>query len=148
MAPAACKAPLQYETLFLSYMNHFRLHYGIVSPLEYTENIQARVLHFELHAQQLQSVQYSLLVGRMGVLEKEEARQFKIAAGMFCHSLRVVTTHTGIVGMVPRSTRNDDIVVVVRGVNVPLILRREDDKEFKLVGQAYFWGFMIVDQVI
>jgi hypothetical protein len=56
--------------------------------------------------------------------------------------MRVCMTNTGIIGMVPRLSEEEDEVVVIKGVNVPLVLRREGDDRYKVVGQGYFWGLM------
>jgi hypothetical protein len=44
--------------------------------------------------------------------------------------------------MVPHRTQRGDVVVVIKGVSVPMVLRLEGEDRFKVVGQAYFHGFM------
>jgi hypothetical protein len=72
------------------------------------------------------------------------AEKFHSEARRFCFHMRVATTKTGHVGMVPQQARAGDIVVVIKGVSVPMIIRRSkaEEESFILVGQAYFYGFM------
>jgi hypothetical protein len=43
--------------------------------------------------------------------------------------MRVATTKTGYVGMVPQQTRAGDIIVVIKGVSVPMVVRRAKAEE-------------------
>jgi hypothetical protein len=72
------------------------------------------------------------------------AEKFHSEARRFCFHMRVATTKTGYVGMVPQQARAGDIIVVIKGVSVPMIIRRAkaEEESFILVGQAYFYGFM------
>ena len=136
------KAPPEYETYFQSYIDHVKLMYGIVSLLDHVSRIQDRILNSPLRVQIHTPEQLFDLFRRLAMVEQEKASKFKSAARKFCHSMRISITGTGAVGLVPRCTQKGDVVVVVKGVNVPLVLRRERDDHFKVVGQAYFWGFM------
>ncbi len=66
---------------------------------------------------------------------------------------RMCVTKKGFVGMVPpltvardeNVTRRGDVVFLVRGADVPFVLRpigEEKDKRFQLVGEAYIHGVM------
>jgi hypothetical protein len=136
------KASPEFGSYFMSYVDHVKLMYGIVSPLDHVGRIQDKILSSPLGVLIQTSEQLLDLVRRVGFAEQEEATKFDIAARKFCHSMRVTITDTGVVGMVPRRAEKGDVVVVVKGVTVPLVLRRDRDGRFKVVGQAYFWGFM------
>jgi heterokaryon incompatibility protein (HET) len=72
------------------------------------------------------------------------AEKFNSEARRFCFHMRIATTKTGYIGMVPQQAQEGDTVIVIKGVSVPMIIRRAKLKEesFILVGQAYFYGFM------
>lgn len=54
---------------------------------------------------------------------------------------RFATLINGYVGLVPRFSRQDDTLVVVKGCNIPLILREKDD-HYILVGPCFVQGYM------
>lgn len=136
------KAPWHYRTHFLSYLSRVLFAFGMVCVPEYEQAIWGRVLNEPLADQFQTSEQFLDMFVRVKNMQGEEAAEFVKAASKFCHSMRVIMTDTGVVGMVPRCTQKRDVVVVVKGVSVPLVLRREVDGRFKVVGQAYFWGLM------
>jgi hypothetical protein len=73
-----------------------------------------------------------------------EAYKYLSTAYQRCHRLRMATLSSGVVGMVPRRANINDIVAVLKGVPVPMVLRKKDgfEDKYTLVGQAYFDGFM------
>jgi hypothetical protein len=84
------------------------------------------------------------VIGRASDLKYEAHMRFLRAAYRFCFRLRTGTTSTGLVGMVPHRTEVGDFVVIIKGVCVPLVLRKVNgfDDRFQVVGQAYFYSFM------
>ena len=56
--------------------------------------------------------------------------------------MRIAMTNDGFVGMVPHLTERGDVVAVIKGVCVPMVFREEGEGRWKVVGQAYFYGFM------
>jgi hypothetical protein len=48
---------------------------------------------------------------------------------------------TGYLGLVPHGTKKDDLIFIVRGADVPYVLRPNDDA-YQLVGEAYVQGVM------
>jgi hypothetical protein len=90
--------------------------------------------------------------------KNEMAQRFVRAALRFCVQLRAAITRTGSVAMVPHATETGDVIIVMKGVPVPMVLRPvspeeisgEEDtkldegsapgKRFKVVGQAYVYG--------
>jgi hypothetical protein len=136
------KAPPEYESYFRSYVEYVRLMYGEMSLLDYVTRIQDQILNSPLSVDIHTSEQLFDLVRHVRVVETEKASKFRMAAQKFCHSMRITMTDYGAVGIVPQRTQKGDVVVVVKGVNVPLVLRREGDDRFNVVGQAYFWGVM------
>lgn len=53
-------------------------------------------------------------------------------------------TSTGFLGLAPYGAREGDVVFVVRGIDVPLVLRADgDDKaSYELIGDCYVQGVM------
>ncbi|PMD47176.1 HET-domain-containing protein [Hyaloscypha variabilis F] len=76
--------------------------------------------------------------------EKDEAytRHFSNAAIMICLNRSFVTTSNGYLALVPRLTVPGHLVCVLRGGNVPFILKSREDGYFELVGEAYVHGIM------
>ena len=75
--------------------------------------------------------------------------EVRFGAEIFAHKarqmgfrLRVAALRDGRVAMVPRETRLGDVLVVIRGVRVPMVLRPKRGRRFELVGQAYVYGLM------
>ncbi|KAI0469144.1 HET-domain-containing protein [Xylaria cf. heliscus] len=55
---------------------------------------------------------------------------------------RFAITDHGYVGLVPDMTRDGDKVCVLKGVNVPFVLREVGEQQYILVGDAYVHGIM------
>ena len=70
------------------------------------------------------------------------ASKFKIETGQKISKLRFARTATGFVGMVPAAAQEGDIFTYVESVQAPVILRPVDAGRYKMVGCAYFHGFM------
>lgn len=72
------------------------------------------------------------------------AERFHSEARRFCFHMRVAKTDSGYIGMVAQQAQAGDIIVIIKGVPVPMIVRRSEAEEecFKLVGQAYFYGLL------
>ncbi|KAI7265960.1 hypothetical protein KC345_g8326 [Hortaea werneckii] len=53
-------------------------------------------------------------------------------------------TSTGFLGLAPHDAREGDVVFVVRGIDVPLVLRTngDDDASYELIGECYVHGVM------
>ncbi|KAH0534096.1 hypothetical protein FGG08_007305 [Glutinoglossum americanum] len=75
---------------------------------------------------------------------QRESALFQRAARRFCLQLRVAQTDDGRVGVVPHQAEAGDVAVIIKGVCVPMILRKvgKSDNRYLVVGQAYFHGFM------
>jgi hypothetical protein len=75
---------------------------------------------------------------------QRESALLQRAVRRFCFQLRAAGTDNGRVGVVPHKAKAGDIVVIIKGVCVPMILRKieESDNQYLVVGQAYFRGFM------
>ena len=69
-------------------------------------------------------------------------RPFSDAAIWRCVKRSFVTTKKGYLGLAPWGAREDDVVCVLRGGDVPFILREKEDGYWKLVGEAYVHGIM------
>ena len=55
---------------------------------------------------------------------------------------RFSTTREGYIGLAPSRTRAGDVVCVIKGANVPFILRPRGENKYILVGECYFHGIM------
>lgn len=77
---------------------------------------------------------YTLLQSMDDVTEKVESH---------CGGRRVFVTRQGWMGLCPPGTRSEDEIWVVRGVKIPIILRKTGDglgKQYNLVGECYCHG--------
>ncbi|KAE9363194.1 hypothetical protein N431DRAFT_357128 [Stipitochalara longipes BDJ] len=76
--------------------------------------------------------------------QNEEAytRPFSDAAISSCLHRSFAMTQKGYLALVPRSTVPGHLVCVLRGGNVPFILKSKADGYFELVGEAYVHGIM------
>ncbi|KAI1764554.1 hypothetical protein GGR53DRAFT_493438 [Hypoxylon sp. FL1150] len=55
---------------------------------------------------------------------------------------RFIITRKGYIGFVSRSAKAGDQVFILKGCNVPLILRPRDDNTYHMVGEGYISGLM------
>jgi hypothetical protein len=69
-------------------------------------------------------------------------RPFSDAAIVRCLYRSFIVTERGYLGLGRNSTQRGDTVCVLRGGNVPFILRKKDDGYYELVGEAYVHGIM------
>ena len=67
---------------------------------------------------------------------------FKFQSATTTSRLRFARTTTGFVGMVPAAAQEGDIFAHIEAVQAPVILRPVDAGRYKMVGCAYFYGFM------
>jgi hypothetical protein len=135
------KAPEFHGEYFRSYYEHLKLRYGLEGPVSHLMNIQSQIRDSPLGYRVETEEQLRHLVYGSFSIREEEAALFERAATKFCYSTRVIVTNSGCVGVVPRCTQKVDSIVVIKGVNVPMVLRQGENR-FKVVGPGYFWGFM------
>lgn len=57
-------------------------------------------------------------------------------------SRRLVTTHTGHIGLAPATVVPGDAIYILLGSTMPVILRPDQDGRFEVVGECYVDGFM------
>jgi hypothetical protein len=69
-------------------------------------------------------------------------RPFSDAAIVRCLYRSFIVTEKGYLGLGRNSTQPGDIVCVLRGGNVPFILRRKGNGYYELVGEAYVHWIM------
>ena len=136
------KAPAEYNDHFRRYWEMYKFFYVQGAALEHVVQVQRQILESPLGDRIESAEQLRALVQRYLDEQRNQAALFERAARRFCYSMRAAITNTGFVGMVPCRTQRGDVVVVIKGVSVPMILRREEDRQFKVIGQAYFHGFM------
>lgn len=72
---------------------------------------------------------------------KQKARQFFDGAISHCIGNRRCLTRKGYLGHVPLTARIGDVICVIRGCDIPFVLRAEGTS-YRLVGQSYVHGFM------
>ncbi len=73
---------------------------------------------------------------------RASSMEFTIATGPKTTRLRFARTSTGFVGMVPAAAQKGDLLTCIETVQAPVILRPIDAGRYKIVGCAYFYGFM------
>ena len=69
------------------------------------------------------------------------ARVYDELFGLATTGRRFFTTRNGYIGLAPRSTTVGDLVCVLKGANVPFILRRKGEN-YVIVGECYCHGIM------
>ena len=55
---------------------------------------------------------------------------------------RMFGTTKGCLGIGPQRLREGDVVAILKGLEVPLVLRERQDKRYEVVGEAYVHGIM------
>jgi hypothetical protein len=55
---------------------------------------------------------------------------------------RVFLLQNGYIGLGPSESQYGDLVVIIHGVSVPFVLRKRENGNFILVGEAYVHGIM------
>lgn len=136
------KAPPEYDDHFRSYWEMMKCSHFQGEAFAHFMQVHRQFLESPLSDRIESAEQLNSLVQRYLESQRNQAAFFQQAAQRFCYSMRVAITNTGFVGMVPHRTQRGDAIVVIKGVSVPMVLRREGDGRFKVVGQAYFHGFM------
>nr|POE64905.1 heterokaryon incompatibility protein 6, or allele [Quercus suber] len=58
------------------------------------------------------------------------------------HGRVMFASSTGYLGLAPHGSREGDVVFVVRGADVPFVLRPQSDGAYELIGEAYVQGIM------
>lgn len=139
------QAPAKYLDYSRSYTDTVKWNYFPGALGERIDELSRTLLEDDELGSQVQSPEHWQVVLRHYLqLSFKEAAIFSRAASRLCYRLRYAMTNTGYVGMVPHRTEAGDFVVIIKGVCVPMVIRRVDgeDTKFRLVGQAYFHGFM------
>jgi hypothetical protein len=66
----------------------------------------------------------------------------KALIGEFSCTRDLFTTPQGLLGLGLRSLKNGDELWLVAGSDVPILLRREAEKGYQVIGEAYVHGIM------
>lgn len=69
-------------------------------------------------------------------------RPYSDAAIWRCIKRSFVSTEKGYLGLAPSGTRKGDVLCVLRGGDVPFVLREKENGYWELVGEAYVHGIM------
>lgn len=69
-------------------------------------------------------------------------RPYSDAAIWRCIKRSFVTTEKGYLGLAPWGARKGDVICVLRGGDVPFVLREKEHGYWELVGEAYLHGIM------
>jgi hypothetical protein len=69
-------------------------------------------------------------------------RPYSDAAILRCKERSFFITEKGYLGLGPSGTTAGDVVCVLRGGNVPFVLRKSDGRSYNLIGEAYVHGIM------
>ncbi|KAK5108432.1 hypothetical protein LTR62_008319 [Meristemomyces frigidus] len=54
----------------------------------------------------------------------------------------MMATATGFLGLAPHGTREGDVVFIIRGADIPYVLRHAQDDAYVLIGETYMQGIM------
>jgi hypothetical protein len=60
---------------------------------------------------------------------------------------RIIVGASGKIGLVPHTTRKQDIVVILHGSSVPVVLRKRYNGTYEVIGQCYFENSMYGEAV-
>jgi hypothetical protein len=71
-----------------------------------------------------------------------QAQEYLGAMGRWMTSRAFLITDRGLVGLGPASMRKGDVVCVLRGGEVPFILRPLEGEYYEFVGECYVHGIM------
>ncbi|MCJ1233371.1 hypothetical protein MMC14_001327 [Varicellaria rhodocarpa] len=84
---------------------------------------------FDLDNEELQSLSRSVI-------------EYAVPMSACIAERRLCVTRKGYMGLVPDDTTEGDVICVFVGADVPFILRRCDDDDYKLLGDVYVHGIM------
>ena len=73
---------------------------------------------------------------------KYNVRPYNDAAIWRCIKRSFVTTEKGYLGIEPSGARKGDVLCVLKGGDVPFVLRGKENGYWELVGEAYVHGIM------
>lgn len=76
-----------------------------------------------------------------GELLSPECQAYMIAMG-YLHNRKPFISNEGYVGLVPAHSRPGDIICVIFGAIVPFVLRKLQNEQYELIGEAYVFGIM------
>jgi hypothetical protein len=73
---------------------------------------------------------------------QENIERFNALVGLTLESRRLFVTKDGRLGMGPQSLECGDEIWGLEGANVPFVLKRSNEENFQLVGEAFVFGAM------
>lgn len=80
------------------------------------------------------------------ITEREKGRNcrflFAEVMGQWCRDRSLFLTKDGYMGLVPPGARENDLVCVLPGCELPIVIRKVDDEQYLLVGSCYIYGMM------
>ncbi|TGO08957.1 hypothetical protein BTUL_0184g00040 [Botrytis tulipae] len=71
-----------------------------------------------------------------------EIRDLPIQISSTLRNQRLLVTESGYIGYVPNETRRGDTICILYGMDVPVVLRQNQDGTFELIGPCYVHGVM------
>lgn len=66
----------------------------------------------------------------------------ELRSGLVCSGRRFYLSKKGYMGLAPAQTREDDLISIFLGLSSPVIIRREDDDCYIIIGECYVQGIM------
>jgi len=66
---------------------------------------------------------------------------FILSSGYTCRHRRIFSTKRGYIGLAPLRAQIGDLVCIVLGYDVPLIIRRQEDR-YMVIGDTYIYSMM------
>ncbi len=73
--------------------------------------------------------------------EIEKMKRFSVAAIRSSTHRNLFKTQTGLIGTGPKALREDDVLAILYGGNVPFVLRSCADG-YQMIGPGYMYGMM------
>ncbi|TGO40085.1 hypothetical protein BHYA_0042g00160 [Botrytis hyacinthi] len=72
----------------------------------------------------------------------KEIRGLPMQISSTLRNQRFLVTASGYIGYVPNETRRGDTIYILYGMDVPVVLRQNQDGTFELIGPCYVYGVM------
>lgn len=77
----------------------------------------------------------------LNVTRRKDAMMYSLSAITLSKGMNFFTTSNGYIGKGLSSIREDDLVVLITGIDLPMIIQKED-ATYRLIGPAYVHGIM------
>ncbi|KAK3723439.1 hypothetical protein LTR37_001691 [Vermiconidia calcicola] len=87
-------------------------------------------------------------INPLDAVSRNLAEEFEGRFAWLCVDYWLVCTKDGYIGMVAKAATDGNFVVLIKGVKGPMVIRWMGGNNFKLVGTAFFAGFMYGEECV